>query len=113
MATPLGRYDLWKRHFNNMIEGKLNGDKKMLILSGKPQQGKGESIEIVSPAQQALDMAKAKISRGVKRKSSHSKRHSPAKRRRKQTAFKKKIGAKKKKKKSRRSNNRKKSVRRR
>ena len=98
-----------------MIEGKLNGDKKMMILSGKPQQGKGESIEIVSPAQQALDMAKAKISRGVKRKSSHSKRHSPVKRRRKQTAFKKKIGEKKKKKKnkSRRSNNRKKLGRRR
>ena len=109
MATPLGRYDLWKRHFNDMIEGKLNGDKKMMILSAKPQQGKGESIEIVSPAQQAIDMAKAKISTGVKRKTSDSKRQSPQKQRKKQTSFKRKVG----KKNGKTSNKRKKTARRR
>ena len=71
-----------------MIEGKLNGDKKMLILNSKSQQGKG--VEVVSPLQQTLDIAKARI----KRKRASSKQQSSPKRRRKRTAPKKKTSKK-------------------
>lgn len=88
----MSKYDQWKRHFNSMIEGRLNGDKKMLILNSKSQQGRG--VEIVSPLQQTLDIARAKISKGVKRKRPGSKRQSSSKRRRKRTPPKKKISRK-------------------
>ena len=96
----MSKYDQWKRHFSSMIEGKLNGDKKMLILNSKSQQGRG--VEIVSPLQQTLDIAKARISMPVKRKTPDSKQQSPAKRHRKQTAPKKRTAGKNKKIKNRR-----------
>ena len=59
--TPQSSYDKWRRHFNNMIEGKVASENKLVAVKDRTQVGRG--VEIVSPAAQTLDMARALVKR--------------------------------------------------
>ena len=105
--TPQTSYDKWRRHFNNMIEGRLVSANKIVTLKERPQVGKG--LEVVSPVAQTLEMAKAAVQaprrKGIKRKSPSCPPQSKPKRRRRSKAKpkKKKKSNKKPRKKQRRS----------
>ena len=63
-----------------MIEGRLIGHGKIIAVGDRPQVGKG--LEIVSPAAQTVEMARALVrsQRGIKRKRVASKTQSKKKR---------------------------------
>ena len=92
MTAPMPQtsFDKWRRHFNSMIEGKLGNGKKIILVNDRPQVGKG--LEIISPAAQTLEMARAMVKTrktGVKRRRVSSKPQMKAKRRRGRTTVKK------------------------
>ena len=90
--TPQTNYDKWRRHFNNMIEGKLASDRKVILVNDRQQVGKG--LEIVSPIAQTVEMARAIVktprNRAIKRRRAASQSQSKAKRSKKQVKRKKK-----------------------
>ena len=70
-----------------MIDGRIKGGEKMIVLDGKSQQGKGPQLQIVSPSQETTNMAKALITKARKKK---AKKQSSSKRGKRQTLKKKK-----------------------
>ena len=70
-----------------MIDGRIKGGEKMIVLDKGPQQGKGPQLQIVSPSQQTVNMAKALVTKEANRK---TKKQSTAKRGKRQTLKKKK-----------------------
>lgn len=76
-----------------MIDGRIKGGKNMTVLDNRMQHGKGEQLQIVSPSQQTVNMAKALITKESKRK---IKRQSTFKRGKRRTLKKSKKTKKKK-----------------
>lgn len=80
MAAPT-KLEVWRKHFNAMMTGKLPAGKKVTLLDSKLQSGSGQ-IALISPAQDTVNRAKALVEKtSNKRKLSKVSSHSPSKRR--------------------------------
>lgn len=67
--------DNWKKHFTGMVNDN-NLKRKKIYIVGKNQHGKGDSdaiIKMVTPTKEAIDRARAVISKNCKSKKSDTK----------------------------------------
>ena len=60
--------DRWKEHFSSMAHSRLPKGRNFYLLNENKQHGSGPVIKLVTPAQQAVEIAKSEVKQKRKRR---------------------------------------------
>ena len=69
MTYPSQNIESWKKHFQNMSEGKLSKKGKLFLVGEQTGNGDKPVVELITPTQVAVEMARSKLKRKRKRNS--------------------------------------------
>lgn len=77
-------YEKWKKHYLSMVDGKIPPNQDVFVVSGNTSQI-GRGIEIVSPAQDSDNRARAIVKKTIKKTINRKRAHSSTTRGKKRT----------------------------
>lgn len=77
-------YDKWRKHYLSMIDGKVPPNQDISVVSTNTSQV-GKGLELISPAQDSDNRAKAIVKKAIKKTPTRKRAHSTTTRGRKRT----------------------------